>query len=471
MKDDIVARIGFNGGVVEISEDVLCKHTIFIGSTGSGKTTSCNVLLRDLIRYKADDKDRKIALIIFDFKGDGTLEKIRSWANECGRDTDVLDFSPDGKFYYDPLCGFDSLKKLSQYAESILEVLPEDGEHYWQHALRKRITCVLEYILFKYETPCFEDFLNEIFNFLSRTNELLYEIGKFELAIEDILSKTREHRIEYENLKRRLERLRGVFLEWQSLDSRTKSNETSTISNLLSAFTNPSVEGLLTKRKHRLDLDGIVEGGKIAVVSFPACVDGFSAAVVAKLLKGGYYRAIQKRQGFNRLAGIIMDEYPLLASCGRFGDGVNLQTIRSKGGFVVAATQGLVSLDMAVGRANREQLMLNFNNRFIFRSEEREVKALVDEMDLFSSGSSVGFFPNGLEKVSLNVEEFPTGYAVIKLANGFKTKSPVQLERLFIKSPNSQQPENNDPLRNCMDKLRSAANAVSIQNFITDIDK
>lgn len=267
---------------------------------------------------------------------------------------------------------------------------------------------MLEYVLFKYDTPCFEDFFNEIFNFLSRTNELLYEIGKFELAIEDILSKSREHRIEYEILKRRLERLKELLLEWQNLDSRTKSNETSTISNLLSAFTNPSVEGLLSKiGRQRLDLEKILEGGKIAVVSFPACVDGFSAAVVAKLLKGGYYRAIQKRKGFNRLAGIIMDEYPLVASCGRFGDGVNLQTIRSKGGFMVAATQGLVSLDMAVGRANREQLMLNFNNRFIFRSEEREVKALVDEMNLFSSGSSVGFFPNGFKKVSLNVEEFP----------------------------------------------------------------
>ena len=221
----------------------------------------------------------------------------------------------------------------------------------------------------------------------------------------------------------------------------------------------------LVKGRQRVDLDRLIEGGKIAVVSFPACVDGFSAAVVAKLLKGGYYRAIQKRQGFNRLAGIIMDEYPLLASCGRFGDGVNLQTIRSKGGFVVAATQGLVSLDMAVGRVNREQLMLNFNNRFIFRSEEREVKALVDEMNLSSAGSSVGFFPNGLETVSLNVEEFPTGYAVIKLANGFKTKSPVQLERLFIETPNSQHPENNDPLRNCMDKLRSVANSVSLYDF------
>ena len=98
-----------------------------------------------------------------------------------------------------------------------------------------------------------------------------------------------------------------------------------------------------------------------------------------------------------------------------------------------------------------------------------EVKALVDEMDLFSSGSSVGFFPNGLERVPLNVDEFPTGYAVIKLANGFKTKSPVQLERLFIKSPSFQQPENNDPLSSCMDKLRSAAKSVFGQNKCNSI--
>ena len=128
--------------------------------------------------------------------------------------------------------------------------------------------------------------------------------------------------------------------------------------------------------------------------------------------------------------------------------------------------QGLVSLDMAVGRENREQLMLNFNNRFIFRSEEREVKALVDEIDLFSSGSSVGFFPNSLERVSLNIEEFPTGYAVMKLANGFKTKSPVKLERLFIKSPTPQQPENSDhSLRDCINKLRTIIKSVSLCDF------
>ena len=127
--------------------------------------------------------------------------------------------------------------------------------------------------------------------------------------------------------------------------------------------------------------------------------------------------------------------------CGKFGrfeDGTNLQMIRSKGGFVVATSQGLVSLDMATGSTNRKQLMLNFNNRFIFCSEERKIKSLVYEMNLFSTGSDVGFISNGLEKVQLNVKKFHTGYAVIKLASGFKTKSPVKLERLFIESPKHQ---------------------------------
>lgn len=49
MKNKIVSTIKTSAGELQLSEDTLCKHTIFIGSTGSGKTTSLNVLLRDII--------------------------------------------------------------------------------------------------------------------------------------------------------------------------------------------------------------------------------------------------------------------------------------------------------------------------------------------------------------------------------------------------------------------------------------
>lgn len=83
MKNKIVSTIKTSAGEFGLSEDALCKHTIFIGSTGSGKTTSLNVLLRDIIRHNANDEAQKVGLLVFDLKGDNTLFKIRKWAKEC----------------------------------------------------------------------------------------------------------------------------------------------------------------------------------------------------------------------------------------------------------------------------------------------------------------------------------------------------------------------------------------------------
>ena len=77
MKEKIVSTIKTSAGELELPEDSLCKHTIFIGSTGSGKTTSLNVLLHDIIGYNAEDETQKVGLLVFDLKGDNTLFKIR----------------------------------------------------------------------------------------------------------------------------------------------------------------------------------------------------------------------------------------------------------------------------------------------------------------------------------------------------------------------------------------------------------
>ena len=70
MKNKIVSAIKTSAGKLQLSEDALCKHTIFIGST------SLNVLLRDIIGYNAEDETQKVGLLIFDLKGDNTFFKI-----------------------------------------------------------------------------------------------------------------------------------------------------------------------------------------------------------------------------------------------------------------------------------------------------------------------------------------------------------------------------------------------------------
>ena len=120
MKNKIVSTIKTSAGEFKLSEDALCKHMIFIGSTG----TSLNVLLRDIIGYNAEDETQKVGLLVFDLKGDNTLFKIRKWAKEYGREDDVIDYCADSKFYFDPLGGLDSFRKIPEYVERLYNIFP-----------------------------------------------------------------------------------------------------------------------------------------------------------------------------------------------------------------------------------------------------------------------------------------------------------------------------------------------------------
>ena len=110
-------------------------------------------------------------------------------------------------------------------------------------------------------------------------------------------------------------------------------------------------------------------------MSFDGISNRHSATAICKFLKSDVYGHIQARKHPSRLAGIVMDEFPLVATDGEniSGDGFNMQTIRSKRGFVIAATQGLVGLDLSIGEQARRRLMTNFNNVFVFKSNEHFV--------------------------------------------------------------------------------------------------
>ena len=146
----------------------------------------------------------------------------------------------------------------------------------------------------------------------------------------------------YEVLRELLEDTRASVNEWQRLDPRTKSNELSTMSNLISSFGNPITNGHIFEGKNKtcLDVGELVSSGKIVVASFDGISNRQSASAICKLLESDVYGHIQARKNPSRLAGIVMDEFPLVATDGEniSGDGFNMQTIRSKRGFVIAAT-------------------------------------------------------------------------------------------------------------------------------------
>ena len=473
MKNKIVSTIKTSAGELELSEDALCKHTIFIGSTGSGKTTSLNVLLRDIIGYNANDEVQKIGLLVFDLKGDNTLFKIRKWAKECGREEDVIDYCADSQFYFDPLGGLDSFRKIPEYVERLYNIFPfQSSEVYWEQSLRKRFKTVLTYCLFRHGKITFKLFLDELREFTTADSansiwrDVMDSVGRILRALE---KKSKGATAEsYEVLHELLENTRASVNEWQHLDPRTKSNELSTMTNLVSNFGNPITNGHIFegKSKMRLDVGELVCAGNIVVASFDGISNRQSASAICKLLKSDVYGSIQARKNPSRLVGIVMDEFPLVATDGEniSGDGFNMQTIRSKRGFVIAATQGLVGLDLAIGESARRRLMTNFNNVFVFKGNEREVLELVEDLNFCEpTKGKIGFggdsqFCSKREPITL--ANAPAGYAAIKLADGFQSNGLVEIERLFVDTPPMPESKRESEIDKCANVLRVHLKAI-----------
>ena len=472
MKEKIVSTIKTSAGELELSEDALCKHTIFIGSTGSGKTTSLNVLLRDIIGYNANNEAQKVGLLVFDLKSDNTLFKIRKWAAECGREEEVIDYCADSQFYFDPLGGLDSFRKIPEYVERLYNIFPfQSSEVYWEQSLRKRFKTVLTYCLFRHGKITFRLFLDELREFTttdsanSNWRDVMDSVGRVLRALE---KKSKGSTSEsYGVLRELLEDTRAGVNEWQRLDPRTKSNELSTMTNLVSNFGNPITNGHIFegKRKTRLDVGELVCAGNIVVASFDGISNRQSASAICKLLKSDVYGHIQTRQNPSRLAGIVMDEFPLVATDAEniSGDGFNMQTIRSKRGFVIAATQGLVGIDLAIGESARRRLMTNFNNIFVFKSNEREVLELVEDLNFYEpQKSKIGFGSNAIceKREPITLANAPAGYAAIKLADGFQSNGLVEIERLYVDAPSMPESKRESEIDKCAKVLRTYLKAI-----------
>ena len=473
MKNKIVSTIKTSAGELELSEDALCKHTIFIGSTGSGKTTSLNVLLRDIIGYNAEDETQKVGLLVFDLKGDNTLFKVRKWAEECGREKDVIDYCADSQFYFDPLGDLDSFRKIPEYVERLYNIFPfQSSEVYWEQSLKKRFKTVLTYCLFRHGKTTFKLFLDELREFTtsdSANSNWRDVMDSVEMVLRALEKKSKGATAEsYEILRELLENTRAGVNEWQRLDPRTKSNELSTMTNLISNFGNPITNGHIFdgKNKTRLDVGELVCSGKIVVASFDGISNRQSASAICKLLKSDVYGSIQARQNPSRLAGIVMDEFPLVATDGEniSGDGFNMQTIRSKRGFVIAATQGLVGLDLAIGESARRRLMTNFNNVFVFKSNEREVLELVEDLNFCEPPKGKIGFGNDSQSCSkrepITLVNATAGYAAIKLADGFQSNGLVEIERLFVDAPPMPESKRESEIDKCAKVLRTYLKAI-----------
>ena len=374
---------------LELTGADLCQNTMFVGTLGSGKTTSMNTMLQQLISYRSLEPKHKLGLFVFDSKLDETCQKVTEWAKRAGRLDDLVILSPTGDHYYELFQHCNTLAQVEDIATKLLscsEGCTHSEDSFWQES--RRPILLMGLVL---------EMVGGRLTFSKALKALQKTIIEGDVADErkayDELRGLVDSGVVPETERNIINQVLSTYTMWRDLDSRTKGIHAQVFSNNLQPLLSTQAQsyfipaggtGLPTRKP--LDVQHVISEGKIVVVSVNAVRYPELASLLGRLIKADFYDAVQARQlAFNdtgRLVGLILDEYPLVVTGtqGRYGDVAQLQSMRSKRAFVVAATQGFTSLDLVVGARVREGLTLNFNNWFVMKSNESSVRFFLYEL-------------------------------------------------------------------------------------------
>jgi hypothetical protein len=425
--------------------DVL-SHIVIIGSSGSGKTTLLHRIWSDLIRFRSSRTGKQAGLLIIDAQDDHTVDDVRTLAAQAGRANDVRVLSPDQGHvnFFRELTSFEAVEQVASKLVSATnfstEVSQEDA--FWTEGTKNFLEAGLVYLLINRANLEVVKSLQFLLG--------LYSAGEWSEETKQIIDNCDKLVSQTSGLspgiKTRLALARSTIRGWKELDLRTRTIFRSAISTTLRPFLAASALRYWDKTKGSEVRASDALEGKIVVVCTRAATEVETANLIGRLLKMQFYAVAQARGslGNHCVTGLIMDEFHLAVTRGsrRWDDASNISTLRGKGVFVVAATQGLVQLDLILGERASEALLIHFSNLILMRSHESgRLAALAERLFGFKRLS-------GLESSSADVPAMPElvcdpgvlasleiHQAFVRLANGFVADQSYWLVPLFLPEP------------------------------------
>jgi len=364
-------------GTIELSGEALIRHLLILGSTGAGKSTLLRKIMRELICQNAGDPKEKPALLIYDFKGDTTVDFVTDWATRHGRERDVRVLSLSSRSAYDFFGGFDELSKVQEYVDRLLFGCGSTNSQdcFWDEYREGLLAAALTWSKLAGQSHDFSTWISQAASWLL-SDRLPAELRLSRDQLEAIVKAMPIDRVD---------RPLGDFAlntisDWdRGLDSRTKSNVRATLSNALRPLLAPNVQRIFRANTgDHVSVREALEEGQIVIISVNAFLEPHLASLLGKCLKADFYQAVFRRgddpKASRRLALLIADEYHLAATVGgeRYDDAIALPLLREFNAGVSAATQTIAGLDRAIGKPNRAVLLPNFGTAFFFRNTEGE---------------------------------------------------------------------------------------------------
>ena len=304
-------NIGFNEDkkLVWLEGKSLFQNILITGSIGSGKTQSAILpITNQIISYKKDEKDKKIAALILDVKGN-FCKSVENIAEKCGRKKDIIKIRIGGKYKYNPL-DKPNLKAqvIANRLKSVLLLLSSDNtEIYWLDKAEQLISECIKFIrLYNKGYVNFDELSKIIFD------EKYYKKKKKEIK-EDIL-KSKYSKEDIFNLNSFLEYFENEFL---NLDDRTSAIIKSEISRITNIFVSDyEINKTFSPKKEDINFYGfkeILKQGKIVVLDMNLSQNTILAKIIATYLKldfqGEVLSQLKNSKKKIRTTAFICDEY------------------------------------------------------------------------------------------------------------------------------------------------------------------
>lgn len=382
--DDIIVELACYepaGQSVPMSDADILGHTLVTGGSGSGKTTRVIYpMLRQLIEHRASDSRAKPGLCVLDTKADGEAEALlRKACLEAGRKSDLHLVNCEDGGCIDLLNPVkrEGLKGLKAVADLLSASTPtSESNRYWEITFASLILLALRLYHLSEDDPNYDGMVEFMRRYLlqfdimhpsmkTKVRELLEsDETDYEPEINDIVDETiAAHKM------------------WSILDIRTRSIFQSMAAPLIESLSNPTARRIFSEGPP-FDMDKVTTDGAVVLLSVDAIRDPAVAALATTVAKGQIYECILERKfrdkASHRMAGLVVDDWPLCATGGvnsRYSDVSALSMIRSRGGFVLAATQGTAALDLRIGVNSRRAALSNFANLFFLRGRDSELDA------------------------------------------------------------------------------------------------
>jgi hypothetical protein len=442
------------------------RHVIGFGSTGSGKTSALiNPVLEQLVAAYPTQIQRQYGILVLDPKSDDAGERLLEYARKAGRGDDVFILGPRGNSYYDLFADFNRLEQVDEWSRRMLSASNEMGPQnaYWTETRLGLVNTALVLLLAGQQTLNFENAVQFLHAFVYDTDpELIQDRVNFvrRLAKEGTLKQV---------TKRRLEQALIDYNNWRVLDPRTKEVHRSAFGNSLRPVLTPAARAFFEPNGRRFDLRKILDG-KLFAVSVDSVNEPGLASFLMKWLKRDFFSAVMSRPvatAEDRRCALIVDEVQLSLMP---GDDDVLAVLRSKGGFVVAATQGVNAIENAVGPRRCESLLNNFCSYFFFHSRENALDKLAfmslspetpdeNDPDHEPFGNLLQLDPphpkrHGPICPPGSLGRLDTHQCYCVLADGYVTQKPVWLAPVFFdfEPPPSHLPKDND-LKSAIEKI------------------